>query len=430
MLCRHSGDPMNVDPFFDASPSGTVVYAYKKPIGQITDSGTITNSQDNTNSTVFDMACWHVSHGISVFRLPYGQKADPKFKWIEYTERLPTDQELESWFANGDMNYAVIGGKVSGDLVIFDLDDPNLLPLIFNTTVDHIRKKKLTRLVKSKKGFHLYFRDKNHKGMKSKNLRNSKTPFINFEIDIKAEHGYVVGPGSLHPEGVTYETLCDVEPKSVDLGKMIDQLVLPNMGYLVLSRIIDPIYVKGIRYELTLALGTYLYSQMSWSMDTLKEFFDFHDRYLALKGEDKHRNATLTWLYNKLASMDRHDLIVGKALDDDTIKQIKKYEPFINGKGIIDHQAPPEDDHKKPTDRMEYWFDDANGVSFIDGNLYKLTKSERGTTDKFMLHVQMELRGVVNFDNEIKIRYKLESENEERLESVRETVSHIPAQSL
>jgi hypothetical protein len=275
------------------------------------------------------------------------------------------------------MNYAVIGGKVSGDLVIFDLDDPSLLPLLFKTTVDKIMETKLTRLVKTKMGYHLYFRDKNHVGTGSRDMRNSRTPLLSFDMVIRADHGYVVGPGSLNPDGITYEAICDIPPKAVDLRRMMNELVLPNMGYLVLSRIIEPAYVKGIRYEMTLALGTYLYTEMNWDIDRILEFFEFHDKYLELHNMDKHRSTTIDWLSDRLESMDKQDLLVGRALNDDLIREIVKFKPYIEGDRMLMPETYAPAARIQEETATEYWFDKANGVAFTDGNLYRLTATDQ-----------------------------------------------------
>lgn len=54
--------------------------------------------------------------------IPVGLDKRPKIKWQEYQHRLPTDEELESWFLeNPNNNIAIITGKISG-ITVVDLD--------------------------------------------------------------------------------------------------------------------------------------------------------------------------------------------------------------------------------------------------------------------------------------------------------------------
>ena len=67
--------------------------------------------------------------GLAVIPVPRadGRTFDgkvPAVAWREYQQRLPTDQELVTWFAdNRATNYAIVTGAVS-DLVVVDCDSP------------------------------------------------------------------------------------------------------------------------------------------------------------------------------------------------------------------------------------------------------------------------------------------------------------------
>lgn len=65
--------------------------------------------------------------GLSVIPIKAGEKA-PGLKWTTYQERIPTDEELNSWFGNhyqGDSRFARVGvvcGAVSGNLEMFEIE--------------------------------------------------------------------------------------------------------------------------------------------------------------------------------------------------------------------------------------------------------------------------------------------------------------------
>ena len=374
---------------------------------------------------VFALTRWHLKNGISIFPLPRGKKSNPAFKWKPYTEHLPSEAELKLWFHDHPSNYAVIGGSVSGNLVVLDFDNPQLVRQILGNPVETYIANKTTRIVKTAHGYHFYFRNTNG-SIASKNLRTPKDPITSIDIDIKAEGGYVVGPGSLHPSGVEYELVCDIVPQGSDVRRMMEELIYPRIGYLILSRIIEPIYTPGIRYNLTIALGTYLYVKMGWGTDKISEFFAAHDMFLESAGMEHHRPTTIRWLVNHLKSIEKKDHVIGTALDDKTIRTIEKYSPLIDGHvniGSVTEGRAVRDNTE--TTRMEYWFDDANGVSFHDRNLYKLTEGKRGVNEKLLMNVPIAIHAVVNHDGVMKVRYTMDLDDAERIDTVQEMCTHI-----
>jgi hypothetical protein len=117
------------------------------------------------------------------------------------------------------MNIAIVTGAISGNLVVVDFDS-ELIARMFFPKLDELIKS--TFVVKTSRGYHIYFRlscpiettgisfyrpgEKDDKG-RAKAYQS---------VSIKAEGGYVVAPGSLHPSGATYQILNDVEPLHVD----------------------------------------------------------------------------------------------------------------------------------------------------------------------------------------------------------------------
>jgi hypothetical protein len=66
--------------------------------------------------------------------------------WKPYQTRLPSPKELQRWFARGDVGIAVIGGHVSGNLEMLDIDAPGLVSL-WSEMVEHVRPGLLKRVV-------------------------------------------------------------------------------------------------------------------------------------------------------------------------------------------------------------------------------------------------------------------------------------------
>ena len=107
----------------------------------------------------------------------------PTIRWQTYTRRLPSPAEVQNWFGSKSRTaYGVVCGSVSG-LVVLDLDDPALAQR-FAYAFPHL----LDTLVVSsgqRSTPHIYWRV-------DYPVRTRAFP----GGDLKAEGGYVVGPGS------------------------------------------------------------------------------------------------------------------------------------------------------------------------------------------------------------------------------------------
>lgn len=134
------------------------------------------------------------AEGLSFFPVPYKSK-QAIIEWKQYQARLPTDEEIAGWKSNGNSNFAVVCGAVSGNLVVIDFDSKErfhkYLDLFLDQDIDLFT---YTRIVRTQKGAHVYFR-------LPASIKSQKFP----EIDIKAEGGYVIAPPSVHPTGSIYE---------------------------------------------------------------------------------------------------------------------------------------------------------------------------------------------------------------------------------
>lgn len=103
--------------------------------------------------TMLHAAHEHLERGLSIIPIDPETKK-PLIRWKEYQERLPTEEEVGTWWTNWpDAWIAVVTGAVSGYLVV---DCDNEAALNFATRAG------LTKTpvkVKTKRGWHFYFRD-------------------------------------------------------------------------------------------------------------------------------------------------------------------------------------------------------------------------------------------------------------------------------
>lgn len=138
----------------------------------------------------------------------------PKKTWTPYQFRLPTDDEILTWFdKRSQVNIGIVTGKISG-LVVLDIDNEEAFK--------EAKKRGLnqnTPCTQSKRGLHFYFK---HPGYDLSNFVG-KLP----DMDLRADGGYIIAPPSLHPDGVFYawrikpdtHLLADLPEWIIDLAK-------------------------------------------------------------------------------------------------------------------------------------------------------------------------------------------------------------------
>lgn len=128
--------------------------------------------------------------------VPPGQPGDgkvPTLAWTTYQSRLPTVDEVESWFAT-PMNLAVITGAVSRVIVI-DADAREAVRWA-------VRRLPYTPWqTETARGYHLWYR---HPGVRVPNRARIATDDGRLPMDVRGDGGYVIAPGSIHASGVEY----------------------------------------------------------------------------------------------------------------------------------------------------------------------------------------------------------------------------------
>lgn len=121
----------------------------------------------------------------------------PAIKWIEYQDRLPTEEEVERWWTNHpDHDIAIVTGHLSG-LVIVDCDNEESRIAAHEAGMDSLIQ------VKTKRGIHLYFehpRDGIRRGPRAGiNSRGVDWPKID-GLDFRGDGSYALLPPSKNYE--------------------------------------------------------------------------------------------------------------------------------------------------------------------------------------------------------------------------------------
>ena len=166
------------------------------------------------------------AQNINVFPLQPRSKI-PMSAWKQYqTENFEGVIPPEN-------NYAVVCGKISENLAVFDFDNCDSVEILNNVLENAINS---TLIVKTSRGFHVYLKlDK-----EIKNMKLTKGEVI---IDVQSTGKYVVGGTSIHPSGMEYEVVSktltikrlfgtDVLQRLFDAGftGMVDEAGTPTTG--------------------------------------------------------------------------------------------------------------------------------------------------------------------------------------------------------
>ncbi|MEM3192978.1 MAG: bifunctional DNA primase/polymerase, partial [Candidatus Parvarchaeota archaeon] len=197
-----------------------------------------------------EQAMEYLNQGFSVIPLQARDKK-PLIDWAEYQKRKPTEEEIRQWFKDEKNNIGIICGEVSGNLVVFDFDDQEYMPFVIED-IDEVAKK--TLVVRTGKGFHVYYRIPNVSSRKLMNLK----------IDIKAEGGYVVAPPSIHPSGVRYETVG--KGKVSDAPSELINLLIEADETFPIAKAIAQVWGTELdhRHELSLGLASFFRLRAKW----------------------------------------------------------------------------------------------------------------------------------------------------------------------
>ncbi|MGC9123549.1 MAG: bifunctional DNA primase/polymerase [Thermoplasmata archaeon] len=249
--------------------------------------------------------------GFSVIPLKEKSKT-PLEKWEEFQNRRATEQELHKWFDNGKNNIAVITGKVSGNLIVIDFDNLDILPFIIDD-IQNIAKE--TMIVRTGKGIHIYFK------CNEKYLATKK--FENLKIDIKGEGGYVVAPPSIHPSGAVYTFEGANQVKyNEKMGELLEFLEEKDKEAQYLWKIL-PYWQPGKRNFLVVGLTVFFKIKLSWDVEKINNFIQGINRMRPF-AEDPYRPGELR---AKIVNAYEKEYNYQKFLDDDLILELNKIIP-------------------------------------------------------------------------------------------------------
>jgi hypothetical protein len=153
---------------------------------------------------------------------PDGSKAPQLPSWDEFNKRRPTEPEVDAWFAGGRCGIAIVGGPVSGNLLVLDFEFLDFFEewlALVEAQAPGLAARLPTVRTPGKDeagGRHVYARSsgpavatgKLARITRAEAERRTGDPGKTTAVEVKAEKGYVltVGcPAACHPSGRLYE---------------------------------------------------------------------------------------------------------------------------------------------------------------------------------------------------------------------------------
>ena len=146
----------------------------------------------------------------------------PAIKWRQYQRRIAGDKELEAAFAAEVTALGIVCGRVS-QLLVIDFDDH----LRYRRFCRHLPRFSRTYTVKTRRGFHLYFRV------------TERVPSHQFDGgDIKGERTYVIAPPSVIG-GFEYRAVGEFEVmglEKAEVDRLLDYFHVSEMVHVVAGK--------------------------------------------------------------------------------------------------------------------------------------------------------------------------------------------------
>ncbi|MBZ0284052.1 MAG: bifunctional DNA primase/polymerase [Anaerolineae bacterium] len=136
-----------------------------------------------------EAALGYLGLGISIIPLN-GKK--PPYRWERYQHTRATSVEAKRWWhwnATQNPNIGIICGRVSGNLVVLDLDGENAVESFEGAFPDLCG----TLSVRTMRGMHLYY-------YTNEPTATTRVLGVEGNFELRSEGLYVVAPPSIHPE--------------------------------------------------------------------------------------------------------------------------------------------------------------------------------------------------------------------------------------
>jgi hypothetical protein len=153
-------------------------------------------------------------YGFSIIPVDRASK-QPSARWKAFQQRRSTERDWRQWFPQRHpANLGIVTGAVSG-IVVVDVDSDAGREYV----AAHLPPTPM-RVTTGGGGEHHYYRHPG--GVVSNKVRLPGDAGARVAVDVRADGGYVIGPGSLHPRTGRYYVAPEPWPPSLDALPVFD----------------------------------------------------------------------------------------------------------------------------------------------------------------------------------------------------------------
>lgn len=154
------------------------------------------------------VALCYLRAGLSVIPIKTNGSKSPKHAgWREFSDRLPTEAEVNDWFSAGAVGVGIVPGPASGNLVVLDFEnnaDGSAYAEWRDRLADASAVARCPLVRTPSGGRHLWVRlPEPQPGGRLARYASGRT-----KIEVRGEGHQVLAPGcpgTCHPSGLTYE---------------------------------------------------------------------------------------------------------------------------------------------------------------------------------------------------------------------------------
>ena len=183
--------------------------------------GAEAGAKSNKQAPISDLhkAFWAVYRlGLGVIPVTSANKHPPLIRWSRYKRKRADARTIRWWLARWpNANPAIVTGRVSG-VIVHDVDGPQ-----GKETLAAIGGAPSTWTVRTHNGHQYYFLYPAHTIPITCRLKNFVKKLPGF--DLRADGGYAMAPGAIHPEGGVYAWEPGLSPDEVELADPPDWLM-------------------------------------------------------------------------------------------------------------------------------------------------------------------------------------------------------------
>lgn len=241
---------------------------------------------------ILDAIEYYKQQGFSPIPVKYRSKKLNLSKDEWDLSKTIDEKQIKIWMDQGKYeNIGLLVGPPSKNLTVIDIDKTRYIPIDFITEQLNYDDRKIGYLVKTHRGFQLWF--KNKPNMYD---RNEKIP--DYGIEFFSEKQMIVVPPSIHPDGTQYKFIHKPDwfkPTNVNfiwnnikvycISHDMDQVLKPIMNPITKQQIIEHIKNPDCSHNARLWVVGFFYTCLNLEKKDILQFINQHHKWTDYNSE-------------------------------------------------------------------------------------------------------------------------------------------------